>query len=144
MLKVPLSLPTFTFSDHACRFCGGRILNGSKKTSKFKEIGISVSNQSFTCANCERECSGKLDPKEICYCGSDLNNSKYVCFPIGGNLSTSITQAVLDSGFNINSGLRIGFINLELFQTAKKKDSLKKSLSSLTSVKINLKSTKNN
>lgn len=127
MPNISQPLPTFVLSDHACRFCGGRILNGSSNQANQFALNISSSQQSFICSSCERNCTGKLSPREICYCGylDENNRTSFVCLKKTNMISANILQAAKLSGFKVNSDLRVGFINLELFQEARKKDNSK-------------------
>lgn len=52
----------FRLTSHACRYCGGRILE------QLNPGPTGGGNPVFFCADCERVCCG-MEPNAICWCG---------------------------------------------------------------------------
>lgn len=97
----------FTMTDHACRVCGGRVL-------QWTNCGpTGGGNPMFMCADCEAASSG-FGPGVICWCGFTYRgqmDEPYQCSRMdAGDDNPSIRQALAMNGCTSKSRGAIGVL----------------------------------
>jgi len=104
---------TWKFSDHICRFCGGRILQVAAGG------GPSCGgNPSYKCADCCKESSG-ISTEGLCWCGTRQRMQTikpYMCLPFTIlEEIPDLRQAFLACGFDPDSPGEIGVVSCDTY-----------------------------
>lgn len=90
---------TWTLTDHACRGCGGRVLQSASG------VATAGGNPVFRCADCGAGSSG-MGPDCVCWCGfqhrRDSTGARpYACIRLAAAVADdALRRAVLAHGFD--------------------------------------------
>lgn len=104
--------PTWYLTDHLCKYCGGRVLQGA---SSFGPTG--GGNPVFRCADCGKG-GAHSGPEIICWCGLKhrlQQESAYMCLPFSiTEKHPNLKIAFAHCGFDTEEG-EVGVVLKETY-----------------------------
>lgn len=111
--------PLYSLTDHACRFCAGRILMQENAGP------TGGGNPIFECADCGRRACD-MTPDPICWCGFTQRRQEqtgnWFCMRLDEAIAKPwVADAFAHCGVDGKSDLQVGLMNREILRTCEQR-----------------------